>query len=176
MKKLLVVVFVLAFAVPCLAQTAQPPKPGAEVQKLAYHVGTWKGEGEIKAGPFGPAGKFSGTDTCEWFAGGFHVVCRSEGTGPTGKHTELYIFGFDAEAKAYTYYGITSEGESGSSKGSLAGSTWTWLWDGKAAGKPAKYRITEVEVSPTSYTFKIEYSVAGGPWTVVMEGKSAKVK
>jgi hypothetical protein len=32
MKKLLVVVIVLAVAVPCLAQTAQPPKPGPEVQ------------------------------------------------------------------------------------------------------------------------------------------------
>ena len=39
MKRVPVVVVVLAFAVPCLAQ---PPKPGPEVQKLAYYVGTWK--------------------------------------------------------------------------------------------------------------------------------------
>jgi hypothetical protein len=29
MKRLLILVVVLAFAMPCLAQTAQPPKPGA---------------------------------------------------------------------------------------------------------------------------------------------------
>jgi len=175
-KKLLVILVILAFAVPCLAQTAQPPKPGPEVQKLAYTVGTWKVEGETKAGPFGPAGKFSGTDTCEWFAGGFHMVCRGEGTGPEGKTTDLVILAYDVEAKAYTYHYISSRGESGSSKGSLTGGTWTWLWDGKAVGKPAKYRLTEVEVSPTSSTFKLESAVAGGPWTVIEEGKSTKVK
>ena len=95
MKRLLVIIL-LALAVPCLAfgqpQTAQPPKPGPEVQKLAYTLGTWKTEGEAKAGnPFGPAGKFSGTGTCEWFAGGFHVVCRGESTGPRGKTTDLNI-------------------------------------------------------------------------------------
>jgi hypothetical protein len=177
MKKLLVVVVVLAFAVPCLAQTAQPPKPGPEVQKMAYYVGTWKSEGEAKkASSFGPAGKFSSTDTCEWFVGGFHVVCRGEGTGPAGKRTALDILAYDAEAKAYTYYGISSLGENGGAKGSLTGSTWTWLWDGKAAGKPVKYRYTEVQVSPTAYTFKAEESVAGGPWTVIEEGKATKVK
>jgi hypothetical protein len=179
MKKLPVIVF-LALAVPCLAfgqaQTPQPPKPGPEVQKLAYTVGTWKVEGEAKAGPFGPAGTFSGTETCEWFAGGFHVVCRSEGTGPAGKATELAILAYDVEAKAYTYHYISSRGESGSCKGALTGNTWTWLWDAKAAGKPAKYRLTEVEVSPTSSTFKLENSVAGGPWTVIEEGKATKVK
>jgi hypothetical protein len=177
MKKLLVV---LALAVPCLAfgqaQTAQPPKPGPEVQKLAYSVGTWKTEGEIKAGSFLPAGKYSVTGTCEWFAGAFHMVCRSEGTGPAGKRTELSILAYDAEAKAYTYYGISSLGESVSSKGSLTGNTWTWLWEGKAAGKPTKFRYTEVQVSPTAYTFKLDNSVAGGPWTVMEEGKATKVK
>jgi hypothetical protein len=176
MKKLLVVVVVLAFAVPCLAQTAQPPKPGPEVQKLAYYVGTWRFEGEIKAGSFFPAGKYSVTGTCEWFAGGFHVVCRSEGTGPAGKRTELSILAYDAEAKTYTYYGISSLGENDSSQGSLTGNTWTYLWDGKAAGKPAKFRYTEVQVWPTAYTFKLENSVAGGPWTVIEEGKATKVK
>jgi len=176
MKKLLVIVVVLVFAVPCLAQTTQPPKPGPEVQKLAYSVGTWKTEGEVKAGSLLPAGKYFVTGTCEWFAGGFHMVCRSEGTGPAGKRTELSILAYDAEAKAYTYYGISSLGESVSSKGSLAGNTWTWLWEGKAAGKPARFRYTEVQVSPTSYTFKVENSVADGPWSVIEEGKATKVK
>jgi hypothetical protein len=49
--------------VPCVAlaeaPTAQQPKPGPEVEKLAYYLGTWKGEGESKSGPFGPAGKLS---------------------------------------------------------------------------------------------------------------------
>jgi hypothetical protein len=176
MKRLLVIVVVLAFAVPCLAQTAQPPKPGPEVQRLGYYLGTWKSEGEAKASAFGPAGKFSMMDTCEWFPGGFQVVCRGEGIGPAGKMTSMGILAYDTEAKAYTVYGISSRGESMIVKGSLTGNTLMWLWDGKAAGKPAKYRYTEVQVSPTSYTFKGESSVAGGPWTVIEEGKATKVK
>jgi hypothetical protein len=176
MKRLLVVLVVLAFAMPCLAQTPPPPKPGPAVQKLAYYVGTWKIEGEIRAGSPLPAGKFSSTDTCEWFAGEFQIVCRGEGTGPAAKRTSLGIMAYDAEAKAYIYFGISSLGENDGAKGSLAGNTWTWLWDGKAAGKPAKYRYVEGQASPTSYTFKLENSVAGGPWTVIEEGKATKVK
>jgi hypothetical protein len=170
----------LALAVPCLAfgqaQAAPPPKPGPEVQKLGYYLGTWNIEADVKAGPFGPAGKISSTSTCEWFAGGFQLVCRAEGTGPTGKSTELEIFAYDAGAKAYTYYGITSSGGSDSAKGSFTGNTLTWLWNGKAEGKPAKFRYTEVEVSPTSHTIKVDYSVADGPWKVIEEGKATKVK
>ena len=176
MKKLLVVVIVLAFAVPCLAQTAQPPKPGPEVQKLGYFIGTWKMEGERKATSTRPATKFSDTDTCEWFAGGFHVVCRGEGIGPEGTVALLRILAYDAAIKAYTVYSISSQGDSMSAKGSLTASTWTWPREGKVAGKPAKFRLTQVQELPTAYTSKAEYSVAGGPWTVVMEGKSTKVR
>jgi hypothetical protein len=177
MKRPLLIVL-LALAIPSLAfGQAQPPKPGPEVQKLAYYVGTWKTEGEVKVGsPLNPAGKFSGTDTCEWFAGGFQIVCRGEDTGPLGKRATLDIAAYDAEAKVYIDYFISSFGENDSGKMTLTGNTWTALWDGKASGKPAKFRYTEVQESSTSYTFKVENSVAGGPWTVIEEGKSSKVK
>jgi hypothetical protein len=173
MKRLLVILVVLAMALPCLTQ-AQPPKPGPESQKLAYFLGMWKAEGELIGGP--SAGKFSGAGPCEWFDGGFHVVCRREGTSPEGKHTDLQVFAYDAEAKAYTLYGITSRGITLFAKGSLSGSTWTWLWEENSDGKSTTYRITQVPVSPTYYTFKVDYSVAGGPWTVIEEGRATKVK
>jgi Protein of unknown function (DUF1579) len=178
MKRLAVVV-VLLLAVPCLALgQAQPPKPGSEVEKLAFYVGTWKLEGDLRAGPWGPAGKASGTSICEWFAGGFHVACRGEfePIGSSVKMTNLEIVSYDAAAKAYTYHGITSFGTTVSARGSVNGNTWTWLWDEKVAGKPAKFRETRVEKSPTSHTFRIEYSVKGGPWTILEEGKATKVK
>jgi hypothetical protein len=169
--KNLPVIVLFMLAVPCMAfGQAQPPKPGPEVQKLAYYVGTWKIEGEFATG------KLSSTDACEWFTGGFYVVCRNEGTGTTGKRTNLRIIAYDAEAKAYTYYQITSSGRSTSAQGSLTGGTMTWLREGNAAGKPTKYRYTEVQVSPTAYTFKGERSVAGGPWTVYEAGKATKVE
>jgi hypothetical protein len=60
------------------------PKPAPEIQKLGCYVGSGEGHGETKAGPFGPAGKLSSEQTCEWFKGDFQVVCRGEEHGPTG--------------------------------------------------------------------------------------------
>src|SRR5215469_12001791 len=52
------------------AQAPQgPPKPGPELKKLDYNIGTWNVEGAAK--PFGPmpGGKFTATEKCEWYSG-----------------------------------------------------------------------------------------------------------
>jgi hypothetical protein len=159
--------------------TAQQSKPGLEVQRLAYYLGTWRGEGETKGGPFGPAGKLSSTMTCDWFAGGFHLVCRGEERGPTGKRTFLNILAYDEKAKAYTEYGISSLGESEySTGGSIVGNKRTFVkdLDSGVEGKHTKLTYTEVQVSPTLYTYQAEASINGGPSTVIAEGKITKVR
>jgi hypothetical protein len=171
----------LALSISSFAQaptaTAQQPKPGPEVQKLGYYLGTWKGEGETKGGPFGPAGRLSSTTTCEWFAGGFHLVCRGEEKGATGTRTFLNIRAYDEKAKAYTEYGISSLGESEyQTGGSIVGNKKTFVFDSDFGGKPTKLRYTEVQVSPTLYTYQAEASINGGPWAVIAEGKVTKVK
>jgi hypothetical protein len=159
--------------------TAEQPKPGPEVQRLAYYLGTWRGEGETKGGPFGPAGKLSSTITCDWFAGGFFLVCRGEERGPTGKRTFLNTLAYDEKAKAYTEYGISSLGDSEySTGGSIVGNKRTFVkdLDSGVEGKPIKLRYTEVQVSPTSYTYQAEASKDSGQWTVIAEGKITKVR
>ena len=148
-----------------------------EVQRLAYYLGTWRGEGEAKSGPFGPAGKLSSTTTCEWFAGGFHLVCRGEESGPTGKRTFLNIKAYDEKAKAYTEYGISSRGESEYQTGGfIVGNKRTFVFNIDVEGKPTKLRYTELQVSPTLFTYQAEASIDGGPWTVIAEGKVTKVR
>ncbi len=179
MSKVLSIIFLVAVSSHAFGQgqSEQAPKPGPEVQKLAYYVGTWKGEGEAKASPFGSAGKLSSNQTCEWFAGEFQVVCRGEETGPSGKRTFLNIIAYDAEIKGYTEYSISSFGESEYNKGgSMDGNKLIFLWDGDAGGKPGKFRYTEEHVSPTLYTYKAEVSVGNEPWTLIGEGKIMKVK
>jgi Protein of unknown function (DUF1579) len=159
--------------------TSHQPKPGPEVQRLAYYLGSWRGEGETKGGPFGPAGKLSSNMTCEWFAGGFHLVCRGEERGPTGKRTFLNILAYDEKAKAYTEYGISSLGDiEYSTGGSIVGNKRTFVkdLDSGVEGNPIKLRYTEVQVSPTLYTYQAEASKDGGPWTVIAEGKITKVR
>jgi uncharacterized protein DUF1579 len=168
---------IVAHAASGRAATPEQPKPGPEVQRLGYYVGTWRGEGETKGGAFGPAGKLSSTTTCEWFAGGFQLVCRGEERGPTGKRTFLNIRAYDEMAKAYTEYGISSFGESEyDTGGSIVGNKKTFVLGSEVEGKPAKLRYTGMQVSPTLFTYQAEVSVDGGPWTMLAEGKVTKVK
>jgi len=62
-----------AFTVAARAQM-QMPKPGPEHKKLDYFVGTWATDGDMKPGPMGPGGKFTGTSHDEWMDGGFFMV------------------------------------------------------------------------------------------------------
>jgi Protein of unknown function (DUF1579) len=180
MKILTVVGFVLMVAQASvgLGETpSQQPKPGAEIQKLAYYLGTWEGAGEAKDGPFGPGGKLSSTTTCEWFAGGFHLVCRGEEHGPTGKRTFLNIRGYDEKTKGYTEYSVSDLGESEyNTGGTIVGNKRTFTFAIDAGGKPTQLRYVEVQVSPTLFTYQAAASTDGGPWTVIAEGKVKKVK
>jgi hypothetical protein len=167
----------LALSAAVTAQApAPPPKPGPEIQKLAYFVGSWKYEGETKPGDFGPAGKFTGEETCDWFTGGFQVVCHSTEASVIGKSTGMSVMAYNAEDKIYTFYSISSRGENFHGSATFTGSTMTITWEGNMGGKPAKVRGTIMQASPTSYTFKMEGSTGGGPWVTVGEGKETKVK
>src|SRR5215831_889589 len=159
MKRLSAIV-VLTVVITCLAfgqqQTAPPPKPGPEIQRLGSMVGTWKtDDGE--------------TVTYEWFDGGFSLIGHVENSD---KSTELRIITYDPDAKDYTQYRVTSTGPGGTlGHMTVSGNTWRTQWDGTEDGKPAKYRFSIIEVTPTSATAKLEVSVAGGPWTVTIETK-----
>src|SRR6202048_1827050 len=113
-------VCIMFFAVSIQAQAPQgPPKPGPEVKDLDYNVGTWKVEGEAK--PFGPmpGGKITSTEKCEWYSGGFFVMCHSEGAGPMGPEKGVSFMGYDPNEKVYTYHEFTSTGEAIDSKGTV---------------------------------------------------------
>jgi hypothetical protein len=176
MKRLIVVssLGVLVLGGVVRAQAPPAPKPGAEHKPMGYFVGKWKSEGEMKAGPMGPGGKLTSTDTCEWFAGGFHVVCRGEGTGPMGKMSSIGVIGYSQADKAYTFYGIDNMGTGELAHGQKSGGTWTYTSTSNFAGQTFQSRYTITETSPTAYTFKWESSMDKKTWMVVMEGKATK--
>lgn len=157
-------------------QAGGSSRPGPEVQKLGYYVGSWKGHGEAKAGPFGPAGKLSSRMSCAWFSGGFQVICRGEETGPTGTRAFLNILGYDAKAGTYTQYAISSLGDSEYDQGGrLAGNTLTYLLDQPTEGKPVKVRFTEVHVTPAAMTYRTDVMAGDAPWRVIAEGEIVKM-
>ena len=155
----------------------EAPKPGPEVKKLGYFVGTWNDRGGDEGEPVRNAGRQDDLDgQCEWFPGGFHVVCSSTGTGPMGSMQGLGIMAYNSEDKVYTYSGIDSTGFTESSKGKVDGNKWVYTSDEKMGGKIIHGRYSMETASPDSYTFKYETSADGNQWAIVMEGKSTKEK
>lgn len=151
------------------------PKPGPEVKKLSYFVGTWTSTGDMKENPFGmPAGKFTGTSKCEWFTGGYQVVCHDIGKGPMGSMHGMGILSYDPEGKMYSYYGFDSTGMAMESKGKVDGNNWVYTNDGTMGGKAYHGRYSMDTSSPDSYTFKYETSDDGQKWMTMMEGKATK--
>ena len=157
---------------PALAQEA--PKPGPEHARIAYFAGTWQFEGEAKASPMGPAGKLSGTDTCAWFTGGFHLICEGDMTGPRGAGKGGSIWGYDAAQQRYTYFGYNSLGDGFYVLGNVAGNVWTWNTEFPVEGGAIQARVTLTEQSPTAYTYKFETSPDGTNWTVIEDGRATK--
>src|ERR1700732_1109737 len=109
MKKLSIVclaavgLLVIALAIHAQAP-AGPPKPGPEHEKLSYFAGKWISEGDMKPSPYGPGGRVTFTETCEWLPGNFALICRSEGQmfGDTVKGTS--IMSYDPGEKTYVYF------------------------------------------------------------------------
>jgi hypothetical protein len=168
-----VIIAQLAFA----AASAQEAAAGPEIQRLGYYVGTWRGEGETRGGPFGPAGRLSSTMSCEWFAGGFQLVCRGQENGPTGTRQFLNLRSYDPSAHTYTEYSISSMGETEyNTGGTIVGNTRTFLTHVDMGGKPVQIRYIEEQMSPTRYTYRAEASVDGGAWEVIAEGAVTKVQ
>ncbi len=160
-----------------LAQApAGPPKPGPEHQKLSYFAGKWTSDGEMKPGMFGPGGKFTFTETCEWFAGGFALVCHSEGKIGEATVKGLSVMGYDPSEKTYIYFETNSGGENVFSRGTVEGDTWTWHNEGKMNGKPTRARFILKQVSADSASYKFEMATGDEPLKLVMEGKQTRVK
>jgi hypothetical protein len=159
------------------AQAPEAPKPGPEHERLGYFVGKWTSEGEVKPGPMGPGGKTKSSDTCEWFEGRFSVICRGDGTTPMGPTKNLGILGYSTEEKVYTYYGIDNSNMTMASvpRGTVRGDTWSYTDESMMGGKKVKSRVTLKELSPTRYTFRMEFQGPDGKWAPVMESTNTKV-
>jgi len=160
------------------AESEGAPGPTPEQKELGYFVGTWTSEGMVKENPFMPAGKMTSTDHCEWFEGGYAVVCHTDGSGPMGAMKGLGIMGYNNDEKVYTYFGVDSTGWAQTTipRGKKDGSDWAFDDEMTMGDKKIKNRYEMTQVSPTEYTFRWRMVGANGEWMTVMEGTSKKTK
>ena len=174
MRKTIACLFVCALLEAFAVAQAGPPTPAPELKRLGYFAGTWRLEADMKASPFGPAGKMTETEHNEWMPGGFFVVIHTDIRSSMGDGTGIAIMGYNTEEKVYTFDAFNSWGEADHSKGTLAGDTWTFASETKAGGTVVKGRFVIKEGSATSYTFKFEMAGADGAYASIMEGKATK--
>jgi hypothetical protein len=145
-------------------------QPGPEVKKLAYFVGKWTTEIELKATAASPGGKASGTEECEWFAN-LHVICRAEATSAAGNYRSMRIISYVPLLKQYSHYSVDSLGISVLALGQAQGDNWTFITD---LGQ-AKMR-TALKTSSGSYTTTTDYAGADGKFITTALGKMTRAK
>lgn len=167
--------FALLFVLSLTLAAQAPPKPGAEVQKLAPFVGKWAFEGEAQASPYGPAGKVSTVDTFAWLPGGFFMEhtwdVKQGGLSIIGKE----VIGYEAATKQYVSRFFDNLGNTGTVRGTVNGNTWTWTAESVVGGKPLKERGTNVLTGDT-VTGTWEYSTDGTKWLPNFTQKGKRVK
>ena len=157
-------------------QPTGTPQPSPEHLRLAAFLGTWQDEAEMMPGPFGRGGRMSLTETCEWFTGGFSLVCHTETLRFMDHLKTLTVLTYDPEERVYRLYEFNSVGWSNVAKGTVDGDVWTFNGESKIGGKLIKSRSTITLPSPDSAVMRSEVSVEGGPMTLLMELKGTRVK
>jgi hypothetical protein len=160
-----------------VAGAQMAPKPGPEVKKLDYFVGSWTVDGTVAQGPWGAGGKFSTTDTTEWMPGSFFIEGHSDFKMPPevgGEGKAISYMGYDTDENVYTYSEFNSQGRREVSKGTVSGDTWTWTSTANYGGQEIKQKMTIKILSPASYSLKFEISMDGTNWMTFMEGKATK--
>jgi hypothetical protein len=150
------------------ATSAQLGAPGPEHARLDAFAGRWSIDGESEGE------KYTLSESCEWFAGRFHLICRREGKGPQGTIAGQSIMTWDSSAKAYAMITINSNGASVLVHGTPAGGVWTWNGTLDIAGRALKVRLTTSSQSPSAYTFDIEGSI-DGKWISLEKGRVTRV-
>src|SRR5262245_2588434 len=153
---------------------AQGPAPMPEHKRLAYFAGTWNFSGTAKESPVGPGGPVSFKETCELLDGGFAVVCRSEGKGPTGPTKAISIMTYDVDKKAYTYTSAESNSPVLNAVGQTQGPTWNWRSEMGTGAQKVIGRVTVKEGGPKAYDFLMEMSMDGKKFMPIIEGKATR--
>lgn len=153
---------VLVLAAATASGRAQTPQLRPEHKSLEFFVGKW-GDGPAK--PSASSGAAGAVESCEWFDGRFHVVCRSQ--------DDLSVLGFDPAQGVYTRFNITREGHQTMATGKLDGKTWRWRGGDKPGAKTMHFTWTET--SQDSYAYVVGTGV-DGPTEVLAKGNVVRRK
>jgi len=166
LEKILMVLYLCV--VPFFIFAEEGPKPGPEVKKLSFYVGKWNETGESRAGSGEAFGKLSGHELCEWFSGGFSVVCRESTVDSNGTSDGLYILAYDGSKKLYTVYGTDNIGTIYSGTGTLENGMWRWTAEAVSGNSKTVMRYTFNSASGGARTMSVEVGGDNSSWSELL--------
>ena len=161
-------------ALPAMAM----PKPGPEMAKLAFMVGTWHVVDIHEPGFMGPGGKGHGTGTVSLGPGGLSLLIDYKAAaGPMKTYRGHGVTLWDGEAKVYKQVWVDNMAPMlMTSSGNWEGGTIVMNAEGMMMGKAFKSRDTISGMSKDGYTITTEMSLDGSPMNKVMTLVHTRVK
>jgi len=148
---------------------------GPEMKALSPLLGHWAIEGTVVMDAKGSAVPMKAMQGCDWFAGGYAVVCRTTGTMGGATNESASFMYYDHLRKGYVNTAVGSLKDStGSGRLVITPESFVFTSEFMLEGKPAKDRMTLSNMTPEGGTWKYELSMAGGPYKAAGEGKYTK--
>ena len=142
-----------------------------ELKTLERYLGTWEYTGRDATPSTG--GPVACRSVRQWISGGYFVESRRECDTPRGHVTQLEVFGYDFQNRAYMYWGFNGRGVSTYSASSMDGDTVVWTGFGLSRGN----RCTERFAGPSEASDRCETSTDDGrTWTLRSEGQLKKTQ
>ncbi|HTV58528.1 MAG TPA: DUF1579 family protein [Verrucomicrobiae bacterium] len=163
-------------AKPAAQAEMEAPKPGPEMAKLNYLIGSWTLSAEYVKSPMVPeGGKQTGWYKARLGPGGFSVIADFEAKGPLGDEMGHEIMTWSPDKNAYTVVTVGN-----SFPGTVMG---TGKWEGAnlaiessfdAGGKTIHMRA--VYANPTEKSVHIDeyYQGKDGAWQLMWKGDAVK--
>ncbi len=164
---------------PAFAQKPETPNPEV-MNKLAFLVGNWQGEGSIMMGP-GQKRTFTGTETVSMKLDGTILVIEGFHKSPATAdgperviHNALAVVSFDRASGKYKFQSYLSDGRATGAEASVPEKD-TFVWS-----------MTDARGGTSRFTIKLdekgdwveigEYSMDGKAWRGFFEMRMKKVK
>lgn len=175
-------ILVLALAVvACLvahaieAQAPAPPKPGPEMQRIDWLVGTWTYTEKYEPSIFGPAGEGKGTMTVKLGPGGLSHIIDFKTVGSHGTAIGHEIWTWSPREKKYVAFAVGNE---------FAGPLrFSGNWEGEELAMTGtldlgetqhEFRTVWKEIKSTSVKYVILFGPPGGEKKLVASGVATK--
>lgn len=150
-------------------------KPGPEMERLKFQIGTWKTIEKHESMPGFSGGEGKGTMTSRTGPGGLSLVSDYKSlAGPVGDFSGHGLTLWDAEDKVYKSYWVDSF-SAGSMEmlGRWEGKDLVFSGQAKHMGKTYHMKEVYTDITPTSYTMKM-YMGESSPDALMLTIKAVK--